>query len=362
MSDPFPPGSQVAPPAPASGRPTAVPGRVLLLGAALIPLTIYWLHQLEIVWYTSQPTTISLYFHVIFSLLALMGLNSLLRRLRPGWALQRSELLVIYIMLAISSSLAGHDQLEILVPMLGESTWFATKENHWQQLFDGYLPNWLVVRDQVALRGFYEGNAPLLARAHLSPWLIPLGAWTGFTLVLFITMLCLNIILRKQWTERERLSYPIAQIPLEITDPRATMWRSRLFWLAFGLALAVDTLNGLAFIFPSLPAVPTHPRWLNFASWPWTATGGFTVAFYPFAIGLGYLLPLDLLFSSWFFYWFWKLQYLLTAVLGFGHRPNFPYVVERPSAAIWGSACSRCTWGGATSREWRARLSRATPK
>lgn len=321
---------------PAPRKAPAITGRVLVLGAVLIPLNILWLHQLEIVWYSAQPTTISLYFHVIFTILALMCANLLLRRIRPSWALRQAELLVIYIMLAISSSLAGHDQLEILVPMLGESTWFATKENHWRDLFGDYLPNWLVVKDESALRGFYEGNSSLYLRGHLAAWLTPLAAWTAFIIVLFVTMLAINVLLRKQWTERERLTYPIAQIPMEITDPRFAVWRSRLFWIGFGGALLIDTLNGFAFIFPSLPSLPTHPRWFNFSTWPLSATGGFTVALYPFAIGLGYLLPVDLLFSSWFFYWFWKAQYLFTAMLGFGDRPNFPYVVEQSFGAYMG--------------------------
>jgi len=323
-----------SPSAPREGP--AVSLRVLVLGAALIPLNILWLHQLEIVWYSAEPTTISLYFHVIFTVLALMCANLALRRLRPAWALRQAELLVIYIMLAISSSLAGHDQLEILIPMLGESTWFATKENHWRDLFSDYLPNWLVVNDETALRGFYEGDSSLYLRRHLIAWLTPLAVWAAFIIVLFVTMLAVNLLVRKQWTERERLTYPIAQIPMEVTDPRFTVWRSRLFWIGFASALLVDTLNGFAFIFPSLPSLPVHPRWFNFSSWPLSSTGGFTVAFYPFAVGLGYLLPVDLLFSSWFFYWFWKAQYLFTAVLGFGDRPNFPYVVEQSFGAYMG--------------------------
>ena len=61
------------------GTDPAVTGRALLLGLVLIPPSISWLHQLEIVWYSAQPTTISLYFHVVFILLVLMAGNSLLR-------------------------------------------------------------------------------------------------------------------------------------------------------------------------------------------------------------------------------------------------------------------------------------------
>ena len=321
---------------PSPRKASRITARAVLLGLALVPLNIVWVHQLEIVWYSSQPTTISLYFHVIFTLLVLIGANALLRRVRPTWAFRPPEFAVVYVMLAIASSIAGHDQLEILVPTLGESTWFATKENRWQQLFDQYLPDWLVVKDQHALRPFYEGAATLYTRAHMLGWAKPVAVWTGFIAALFVVTLCINVILRKQWTERERLAYPIAQIPLEITDPQFSLWRSRLFWLGFVPAVLIDTLNGFAFLFPALPSIPTRVQWLNFGSWPWTATGGFTVSFYPFAVGLGYLLPLDLLFSSWFFYWFWKGQNLLSAVLGYGDRPNFPYVVEQSCGGYLG--------------------------
>lgn len=332
---------QARPASPLEAGRAARPGgpislRAVLLGLALIPPTILWLHQLEIVWYSSQPTTISLYFHVIFVLLALIAANAALHRLRPAWALRPAELALIYVMLAIASSLAGHDQMEILIPILGESTWFATEENHWRRLFDQYLPDWLVVKDARALAPFYEGGSTLYTRDHLLAWARPAALWTAFILSLFTVTLCINLILRKQWTERERLTYPIAQVPLDITHPRFALWRSRLFWLGLLPALLIDTLNGFAYLYPSLPSIPTRVQWLDFSSWPWTATGGFTVSFYPFAIGLGYLLPLDLLFSSWLFYWFWKGQYLLSALLGYGSRPNFPYVVEQSCGGYLG--------------------------
>jgi hypothetical protein len=31
-------------------------------------------------------------------------------------------------------------------------------------------------------------------------------------------MQCINVLIRKQWTENERLTYPLVQIPMEITD------------------------------------------------------------------------------------------------------------------------------------------------
>ena len=57
--------------------------RVILLSLVLMPLNCWWVLQMEIVFYSAQPTTIALYFHVIFTLLVLLLINVLLRRRVP---------------------------------------------------------------------------------------------------------------------------------------------------------------------------------------------------------------------------------------------------------------------------------------
>jgi len=59
-------------------------------------------------------------------------------------------------------------------------------------------------------------------------------------MVLLFTMLCLSVILRKQWTERERLAFPIIVLPLQMTDESFALFRNKLFWLAVALAGGLD--------------------------------------------------------------------------------------------------------------------------
>ncbi len=70
-----------------------------------------------------------------------------------------------------------------------------------------------------------------------------------------------------------------------------------------------------------------------FRGFPWGVLRGTRISFYPFAIGLGMLLPLDLAFSCWFFYLFWRGQLLLSALFGLTKLPQFPYVREQSAAA-----------------------------
>ena len=109
--------------------------------------------------------------------------------------------------------------MEILVTLLGHPFRFATSENEWQQLFLKELPTWLTVQDSSVLSGYYEGQSSLYREAHLSAWAVPVAWWTAFILVLMFVMLCINTLLRIQWTERERLTYPIIQLPLAMTEP-----------------------------------------------------------------------------------------------------------------------------------------------
>ena len=61
------------------------------------------------------PTTISLYFNVIFCVFAITAANLILVRVAPRIAMQQGELLTVYVMLAIASSLAGHDVLRVFL-------------------------------------------------------------------------------------------------------------------------------------------------------------------------------------------------------------------------------------------------------
>ena len=63
-------------------------------------------------------------------------------------------------------------------------------------------------------------------------------------------MLGVNAVLRKQWTEQEKLSYPLIQLPLEMTAPSQRLLRNKLMWLSFTFAFGINLLNGLHLLIP----------------------------------------------------------------------------------------------------------------
>src|ERR687897_305522 len=88
---PAPSAERAAPPVAAPLR--AVTWRSLLLGLFLIPINAYWLVQMERVRYSAHPTTISLFFNVVFILLVVTLINAGVSRRWPRRALERGELL-----------------------------------------------------------------------------------------------------------------------------------------------------------------------------------------------------------------------------------------------------------------------------
>jgi hypothetical protein len=278
------------------------------------------------------PTSFSLYANAVVWLLLLIGVNRLLERRVPRLALSQPELLVVYVMLVVASSLHSLDLMDVLIPMLGHPTWFATPENGWARTILPHIPAGWRVQSQEALSGYYQGNSSLYRWEVLRAWLPPILTWGVFLLVLVGTMLCLSSLVRRRWVEEERLAYPIVQLPLSMTEPGGRLLANRLLWMGAGLSGGIALLNGFATWYPSIPALSVRMQDVSpyFTTAPWNAIGWTPISFYPFAIGMSYLLPVDLLFSCWFFYLFWKVERISGAALGLAEPGSrYPYINEQ---------------------------------
>ena len=124
-----------------------------------------------------------------------------------------------------------------------------------------------------------------------------------------------NIIVRKQWTEHERLRYPLTIMPTEIIRDTTKLFSIKLIWLGFGIAFGIELINGLNYLNPALPAIKVKSM-VRFRGLPWSNAGQIPIGIYPFAIGLGYLIPLDLSFSLSCFYIVWRMQRVILKAFG----------------------------------------------
>ena len=315
--------------------------RAVVIALTLMPVNTYFIITNEVKYIGTLATTMSLIYNVIISLTVLIIINALIKRFFPRFALQQGELMTIYMMLSLSSAIAGHDMMQTVAPTLSHGFWFATPENEWKTLFWRHLPPWLTLNDPLSLLDFYEGQSTPYTRAHLLPWLRPILWWTVLLTVLIWVMICMDAILRRQWILRERLAYPIVQLPLEMTRSDGSLFKSKMLWLGFAVAGGIDLINGLHVLFPAFPEIPVRKAEIGqfFTEKPWNAMGWTPLYTLPFGLGLGFLMPLEMSFSLWFFFLFWKAERILGRALGLSSLPGFPYEGPQSIGAFFAIAC-----------------------
>jgi hypothetical protein len=243
------------------------------------------------------------------------------------------------VMLNMGSAMAGHGLMQLLIPIMGHAFWYATPENEWAETFHRYLPKWLTVQDINVLRDHYMGFSTFYTAKHIKAWIIPVLSWTGFIFVFVFLMICVNIVVRKQWVEHEKLAYPMIQLPYEMIGQTSSFFKSRLMWIGFGVAAFLDILNGMHQIWPAVPGISLKLNNIGryFVNKPWNAVGWTPISFYPFVIGMAFFIPLDLSFSLWFFLLYWKAQRVIMYALGLsmsgGSFSGYRSIIEQSSGA-----------------------------
>lgn len=286
----------------------------LIVGVFLIPLHCYWLIHMEMLRYFGHATIIGIFFNVIFSIFLIVLINPLLRKISLKLVFSQQDVLIVFIVLSQASAICGHSLIQVLVPSIAAPYGLATPENGWKDLFVGSIPTWLVVHDMKALDQFLKGGSNLYNMSHIRAWLTPILVWSGFLITLLLVMICINFIFSHQWIKKERLPYPIVYLPLEMSNLELTLFKNRLMWVGFSIVAFLGILNGLHAFYPSVPHVPMKNTYIGhlFINRPWSAVRPISLIFFPFIIGLAFLIPLELAFSFWFFFlFFWKGQLIL---------------------------------------------------
>lgn len=295
---------------------TGVSARGILLGLVLVAAVSFTVSYAELV--TARiligsqqlpPAVIA-----IFALIVLA--NKGLRRLSHKLRISATELTMIYCMMLLSALISARGIVEKLLPMLATSNYFSDPNNKWTELYAPHTKSWLVPFDvnggpgQFVTKRYYEG---LRVGEHIpwGAWLVPLLVWGALCLIVIFAFLCLATIIRAQWSDNERLSFPLAQPALELVRvyDGGPLFRNRLLWIGFAIPVFVYGINGLSAWFPNLPTISaSYSAAPYFPSPPWNAMAGVR-AYLSFAgIGLAFLLPSEVIFSLWFFYLVAQLQ------------------------------------------------------
>ncbi len=197
----------------------------------------------------------------------------------------------------------------------------------WEPTFLSLIPMWFAPTSPAAIEGYFQGHTTV----PWSQWWVPLGAWSSFFVALFVCTLCAMALIQRQWISNERLTFPIAQIPLEMVSEskdgrfrRARIQVAWAFWLGIGISLLVNFMNSLSSRLPAVPAIPLGP--LPIVQWqkvgPLAGLGEIDLVLWPWMIAVAYLIPKELSFSAWFF---WLVRLALTVgAIAAGHTPQRP--------------------------------------
>lgn len=314
--------------------------RTFVLGVVLLWLSGQWIFWGELSKYTFV-TIAAPFCHAIYLLLVLSLLNLFCRKHAPALALTRLELLALYAMVSVGSALISSDMLGILVTLMGYPTYFADSSNNWNQLFSGVLPSWLTVTNRDALAGFYRGNSTFFTDEHIRAWLLPVCLWSLFIWALFGMMLCFNVLLRRAWVEHERLTFPIVALPLAMTEQPESFFRNKTLWLGFAIAGGITLLNGLNYLYPSVPSVPIKRQPFQLVSGgPLEAATRISISFYFFGISLGFIMPLELSFSLYLFWMLYRLELIVVSLMGLPPESRVPYADSQAFGAYLTVFCA----------------------
>ncbi len=307
--------------------------RVIIIAVILSVVSVFWMHQASLVqapgiiyapvYLLSVPPVPAL-----FSLMLLVGLMPLSARLLRS-ALSRKELLLVYAILVIVVPPVTFGIVELLLPWTTVGPYLATPDNNNRQLAEA-LPQWFYPHDEEVIRTMFEGSDD--GSVPWRPWLYPLAMWTLWMSVAFVGLLCLMALFHKQWVEHERLRYPLLFIPLSVVEKEApgshvAFFRNPLVWLGIGIVTAHHILNIAHAYNPAVMALTDRYNLGQaiFTEYPWTAFRGLTVFHRPQVIGLGYFVPVDILFSGWFFFVMQSGLRFLSDLFGLSATPGFPF-------------------------------------
>ncbi|MGE5532169.1 MAG: DUF6785 family protein [Bacteroidota bacterium] len=333
---------------PAAATPSEKTGgvttRSLVLAVALSVAGIIWIHQASLVQAPGQPYAPVYLLSVppvpaVIFLFLLAASAAVMRRIFKVRPLSSRELMVIYIVLVIAIPPTTFGIIEMLLPWVTAPTYFGTPQDGLDQIAGQYFPSWAYPHDQEAIRTMFEGSDT--GAIPWRPWLTPLTGWFLFCALIFGIGMCLITLFHRQWSEHERLRYPLLLLPLSVTEQGGHhaevrgLFRNPLTWIAIAVVFIHHGINIAHSFNPSVMALmDRHSLGDIFTERPWTAFRSLTFFHRPQMIGFSYFVSVDVLFSGWFFFVIQMAIQMFADILGYQAPGGFPFAPQQGAGAF----------------------------
>jgi len=259
---------------------------------------------------------------LLTALVTLVAANFLAKFVSARFRLSFRELIVVMMMVIMSMSLVLGDVPLYLIAIIASPHYFASAANHWDTYLLPNLPAHLFpTNDGGEMTVFFTG----LSSGEGIPWeawAVPLFWWFSLLAAMQLFALCTMVILRKQWVERERLVFPLAEVSIQVARDGSRnelftpLLRSRAFWIGVGVPGCALAWNVATHFYPGLPRIQFQlggePNFIPARGFPpiWLIVD-------PMVIGLAFFANLQVLFSVWFFALLAGLQVGIANRLGF---------------------------------------------
>lgn len=304
--------------------------RSLLLATVFLVVGALWIRKASLIAFTILVGEGTPPVPALAALMLMTAAGLAIRRLSAArrW---RREALLIYVLLTCAFVTIDANGVRQLLATITSLRYFAAPANDYAS-FAELIPAWLMPNDDELIRGFYEGVED--GGVPWGRWLPVLVVWGGAFMLLSLSLGCLVSLFRRPWTEQEHLTFPLAELALQLAPGPAEradqgrLLRSGLFWAGVGLAALYNGSNIAHAFSPGITAIGQNYDLSPLLSErPWTGLRPINLTFRPEIIGLGYLVPTDVLLSVWVFYLLLRFENFTAGLFGAGGR-GFPH--DRP--------------------------------
>ena len=240
---------------------------------------------------------------VIFILFWIICATYLLRILSPIFLISPRSFALIYAGLMVATVLPSMGFGGYFIPLITGVFYYATPENNWSEIIWPHIPQWAVPHDRELIRQLFEGidsTEPI----PWSIWVEPLCWWGIFMFSFFLVSFGLIALVHNQWSQRERLVYPLATVPQILTDslekPSTGILQKKLLWFGFFIAASIPVVNMIDQVFDiqiisnfNIPSGHISIESLNL---------NYQTNLNLLVLGLSYLVNLNILASIWLFH------------------------------------------------------------
>ena len=281
------------------------------------------------------------------ALIFMLLLNYPLRRFLPKLAFNQADLIIIFAIVSVAASVGGEWSNFNHASQYNYPFYSKWNNGTFKDYLSKYIPDWLAIKDFEKVKDIQGGGRDIFYVFGKIPlyWPIWVG-WFGLIGAMCFSFLCINSLMRNAWCERERLTFPLIQLPVAMSEGGGSggIWKSKYMWIAFIVMFSIDILNGLNYLNPNIPAIPVKDLFYidrAFKDPPLSNIGDFRISIYPFMAAIGIFVPSDLLLSFVVFFLLRKATHVMLASQGIPQStfsgtaiaPGPPYFDEQ-------------TWGG----------------